>query len=60
MEFYLTPLVAVILLVLAVGSGHLYRENWKLKPENWLKRAWIFGTIACLSLLALAFLPLRF
>ncbi len=60
MEFHLTPLVAVILLIVAVASGHLYRENWKSKPKRWLLRAWIYGAIACVTLLALGFIPLEY
>ena len=60
MDIYLTPPIAVILLIIAVLCGHLYRDNWKKQPENWKMRAWMFGCPAGLALLALGFIPLKF
>ena len=60
MDLYLTPIPAVLSLVLAIGCGYRYRENWKSKPDNWVQRAWIYGSVACLSLLALGFIPLKY
>lgn len=59
-DFYLTPLTGSILLVLVVGCGHLYRDNWKKQEDGWRRRAWLYGLPAGLGLLALAFLPLKF
>lgn len=59
-EIYLTPLTGSILVVLAVGSGHLFRDNWKKQEDGWQRRAWLYGVLAGGSLLMLAFVPLKF
>ncbi|WP_029064968.1 hypothetical protein [Labrenzia sp. DG1229] len=59
-EIYLTPLTGSILVVLAVGFGHLYRDNWKKQEDGWQRRAWLYGVLAGGGLLTLAFLPLKF
>lgn len=47
-------------MVLVVGFGHLYRDNWKKQPEGWRLRAWLYGVPAGVGLLMLAFLPLKY
>lgn len=59
-EIYLTPLTGSILVVLVVGFGHLYRDNWKKQEDGWRRRAWLYGVPAGVGLLALAFVPLKF
>ena len=59
-NLYITPLSGSILMVLVVGFGHLYRDNWKKQPEGWRLRAWLYGVPAGVGLLALAFLPLKY
>ncbi|MEM7214500.1 MAG: hypothetical protein AAF423_03065 [Pseudomonadota bacterium] len=60
MEFYLTPLTATILLIFAVSFGHMFRQNWKDQKKNWKMRAWIYGCLAAIAFLVLAFTPLKF
>lgn len=60
MDLYLTPPVAIMLLIVAVSCGHIFRDNWKNKPHNWKQRAWVYGCPACVALLALGFIPLKF
>ena len=52
-----SPAVATALFVVACLAGHRYRRVWKQGGPTW--QAWLFGTVAAVSLLALAFLPLR-
>ena len=52
----LTPFWATILVVVAVIAGHQYRKNWKNEGPLW--KAWAYGTLAGLCLLALGFIPL--
>ncbi|MBG6159915.1 hypothetical protein IWQ52_006003 [Labrenzia sp. EL_159] len=59
-EIYLTPLTGSILVILAVGSGHLFRDNWKKQEDGWQRRAWLYGVLSGGSLLMLAFVPLKF
>ncbi|MEM6464543.1 MAG: hypothetical protein AAF724_21800 [Pseudomonadota bacterium] len=59
-NLYLTPLTGSVLVVLVVGFGHLYRDNWRKQGEGWRLRAWLYGVPAGLGLLALAFIPLKF
>lgn len=56
-EFALPPLIAVIVFVVAVVAGHQYRKSWKSAGPAW--RAWLFGAVAALCLLIVAFAPLR-
>ena len=58
-QFHLTPLSGVLLVVISVVSGHRFRRVWKEQASGWRPRAWCYGLIAALGLLALAFIPLR-
>lgn len=49
--------VAVTLFVIAVIAGYRYRRTWKAEGALW--QLWLFGLIAALCLLSLAFLPIR-
>ena len=55
--FALTPLVATAIFVVGVVSGYRYRRVWKTEGPAW--QAWVFGSVAAASLLALAFIPLQ-
>lgn len=52
----LSPLVATALFVTAVLAGHRYRRVWKTEGPAW--RAWLYGSVAGLCLLALALIPM--
>ena len=58
---HLTPLTGTVLLVLVALTGHRFRKAWKEREEdpNWAKRAWVYGIVAFLGLMALAFVPLE-
>ena len=52
----LTPLIATILIFLAVLAGNRYRRVWKAEGPRW--QLWFFGLIAAAALLTLAFVPM--
>ncbi|MEM0928898.1 MAG: hypothetical protein AAGI89_06360 [Pseudomonadota bacterium] len=52
----LTPVSATIIFVLGVVAGYQYRRNWKVEGPAW--KAWLFGSVAALCLITLAFVPL--
>lgn len=54
-EVSLTPISATCLFLVAVIAGYRYRSVWKTEGPAW--QAWVFGSIAGLSLLALGFIP---
>ncbi|UUX49298.1 hypothetical protein NUH88_18080 [Nisaea acidiphila] len=56
-DFYLTPITATVLFVVAVISGYRYRRVWKTEGPAW--QAWLYGSIAAGALLSLGFLPLK-
>ena len=58
-DLYLTPPVAALIFFFVVVCGHNFRMTWKLQPEGWQKRAWLFGLPADIGLFVLAFLPLK-
>ncbi len=56
-QITLTPLIATILIFLAVLAGNRYRWVWKAEGPRW--QLWLFGLIAALALLTLAFVPMQ-
>lgn len=56
-QITLTPLIATILIFLAVLAGNRYRRVWKAEGPRW--QLWLFGLIAALALLTLAFVPMQ-
>ena len=55
--FFLTPLTATLIFVVAVIAGYRYRRVWKAEGPRW--QLWLFGLIAAVCLLAVGFLPLK-
>ncbi len=55
--FFLTPLTATLIFVVAVIAGYRYRRVWKAEGPRW--QLWLFGLIAAICLLAVGFLPLK-
>lgn len=53
----LSPLQATLLFVVAVIAGYRYRRVWKTEGPAW--QAWVFGLIAAVCLLSVAFLPVK-
>ncbi|WP_083097002.1 hypothetical protein [Pseudophaeobacter leonis] len=53
----LTPLTATVLIFLAVLAGNRYRRVWKTEGPRW--QLWLFGLLAALALLTLAFVPMQ-
>ena len=47
--------VGVVLLVVFILSGRLFRDAWKLQGVRWKLRCWVFGLLALLSFLFLVF-----
>ena len=56
-QITLTPLIATILIFLAVLAGNRYRRVWKAEGPRW--QLWLFGLIAAAALLVLAFVPMQ-
>ncbi|OIQ45512.1 MAG: hypothetical protein BM558_03645 [Roseobacter sp. MedPE-SW] len=56
-QITLTPLIATILIFLAVLAGNRYRRVWKAEGPRW--QLWLFGLIAAAALLTLAFVPMQ-
>ena len=56
-QLALTPVFATIIFVIAVLAGVQYRRNWKAEGPAW--KAWLFGSIAALCLIIVAFVPLQ-
>jgi len=56
-QITLTPLIATILIFLAVLAGNRYRRIWKAEGPRW--QLWLFGLIAAAALLTLAFVPMQ-
>ncbi len=56
-QITLTPLIATILIFLAVLAGNRYRRVWKAEGPRW--QLWLFGLVAALALLTLAFVPMQ-
>lgn len=55
-DLSLTPPIATALFVLACLAGYRYRRVWKAEGPRW--QLWLFGAVAALGLLTLAFVPL--
>ncbi len=53
----LTPLMATVLIFLAVLAGNRYRRIWKTEGPRW--QLWLFGLLAACALLMLAFVPMQ-
>ncbi|MGR3624596.1 hypothetical protein [Pseudophaeobacter sp.] len=56
-QFTLTPFIATLLIVVAVLAGNRYRRVWKAEGPRW--QLWVFGLLAAISLLTLAFVPMQ-
>ncbi len=52
------PVIALVLLLVLVFSGKIFRESWKAQGPNWQIKCWISGLIALGSFMVLAFVPL--
>ena len=55
----LNPLLAAVLLVAMIYCGKVFRQNWAVQEPGWVKRAWIYGALAFLSFVVVAFVPLE-
>ena len=53
----LTPLTATVLIFLAVLAGNRYRRVWKADGPRW--QLWLYGLLAAVALLTLAFVPMQ-
>ena len=53
--FFLTPMTATLIFVVAVTAGYRYRRVWKAEGPRW--QLWLFGIIAAVCLLAVRFRP---
>lgn len=51
-----TSLLATLLFIIAVISGHLYRKNWKNEGPTW--KLWLYGTISGGLMIMVAFVPI--
>lgn len=56
-DFTLTPLIATLLIFVAVLAGNRYRRVWKAEGPRW--QLWAFGLLAAAALLTLAFVPVQ-
>lgn len=54
----LSPIAGIVLLLVMLFCGRAFRENWKAQAEGWQKKAWLYGCLAFLAFLPIAFLPL--
>ena len=55
-DFFLSPLTATILFVVACFAGYQYRRVWVKEGPRW--QLWVFGLIAAICLGMVAFIPL--
>lgn len=58
-DLTLSPILAVILVIVMALSGQAFRSNWKLQSDGWVLRAWLFAVPALLAFSALAFIPMK-
>lgn len=56
-QMSLTPFLATMIFVLGVLAGTQYRKNWKLEGPAW--KSWVFGSVAALCLIIVAFVPMH-
>jgi TRAP-type C4-dicarboxylate transport system permease small subunit len=54
----LNPLLAAFLLIAMIYCGKVFRQNWVSQGPGWVKRAWIYGSLAFLFFVIVAFVPL--
>jgi len=54
-----TSFEGVVLLILMVYFGNLFRKNWIKKKSYWVLKAWIFGLVSAISFFIIAFFPLK-
>ena len=54
-----TSFEGVVLLILMVYFGNLFRKNWIKKGSYWVLKAWIFGLVSIISFFIIAFFPLK-
>tara|TARA_B100000575_G_scaffold230665_1_gene191672 strand:+ start:237 stop:431 length:195 start_codon:yes stop_codon:yes gene_type:complete len=54
-----TSFEGVVLLIVMVYFGNLFRRNWIKKEDFWVLKAWIFGLASTISFLIIAFFPLK-
>ncbi len=55
----LTPAVAIALLIAFVLCGRLFRDAWKTRGPYWRLKCSIYGVLALVGFLAIAFIPLQ-
>ncbi|WP_319530256.1 hypothetical protein [uncultured Cohaesibacter sp.] len=57
-QFAITsPIVGMIILVVFVLAGKVFRDNWKLRGPNWKRNCWLSGLVAAACFGVLAFVP---
>lgn len=52
-----SSLAGIVILIVFVLAGKIFRENWKLKGPNWKRNCWISGLVAAACFGLLAFVP---
>jgi hypothetical protein len=53
----LNPALGVVLLIAMIYCGNVFRKNWVSQGPGWIKRAWVYGSLAFLSFIVVAFVP---
>lgn len=56
-DFMLSPLLATLIFSASCVAGYKYRRVWKAEGPTY--QYWVFGIIAAVGLLVLAFVPMR-
>ncbi|MFL2933802.1 MAG: hypothetical protein ACJZ2G_02645 [Thalassobaculaceae bacterium] len=54
----LNPLLGAVLFIAMIYCGNVFRKNWVNQGPGWIKRAWVYGSLAFLSFIVVAFVPL--
>lgn len=55
----LTSVTGIVLLIVFVLTGRLFRDAWKARSPYWRLKCVLYGLVALLSFLAIAFIPLK-
>ncbi|MEM7255091.1 MAG: hypothetical protein AAF493_27135 [Pseudomonadota bacterium] len=56
--FSLSPISATLLLVVMLGAGRVFRDNWKRQCGAWKRNCWVSGVMAAFAFAALVALPI--